>query len=87
MSIVNWSSNQSLCGNISDKLPTNRSASFYNKSSNFDDVLRDEEDHEQYFDRGIWKNEAYLEEEHVANVTEVVLMTKIEYIKWCKVFL
>ena len=60
---------------------------FYNKSSNFDDVLRDEEDHEQYVDRGIWKNEAYLEEEHVANVTEVVLMTKIEYIKGCKVFL
>ena len=48
---------------------------FYNESSNFDDVLRNEEDHEKYVHRGIWKNESYLEKYDVANVTEVVLTT------------
>ena len=50
---------------------------FYNESSNFDDVLRNEEDHEKYVHRGIWKNESYLEKYDVANVTEVVLTTYI----------
>ena len=48
---------------------------FSNKSSNFDEVLHDEAYGEKYVVRGIWKNEAYLEKDDVANVTEVVLIT------------
>ena len=47
---------------------------FHNKSSYFNDVLRNEEDHEQYVHRGIWKNESYLEKDDIANVSEVVLI-------------
>ena len=43
-----------------------------NKLSDFRDPFKDEKDDEQYIRSSIWKHEAYLEKEGVANTTEEV---------------